>query len=546
MGAPAESSRTAREERTFLSNLNRRMPWGILALWAVLYLPRPFHLGFYADDWWSLIESPLGTAPFSLDRLKCFFAPNAPYAGRPLDAALMFVVTSVGGTSPFLYQVIAAVFVLAAAISLRAWLVSLLPDRVFRMRYVAADLATMVWLSIPWSVAATAWPVLAPAAMSCQILFTEACRRILPPHKLNWKTFASAGLLIVASYLTYEPFYFQFFVVGAFYVLFAGKAYRTRSSLAGIATLALASQLCAVLYNRLHAGTSSAKSLASNWYAIFSQSLNNLLAQLRYAVGDFYKLYELWLLLYLVLAAVTVWQSWRAERILPPFHRLLGLLLMGAAAVPPALLTFALAGYGASTAGITARSYQGVSWAVAIVFLCLCSVVLSSRPSPVTPIVLVAVLAIVVLNCVAQQRVLKEWAFVWNEEKQVLSRAPAHIIEALPLDARILYIGPAYCRGMVIFGADWDISGAVNSLPPLARDRRHNERMHTIHSAGEYNWTWDGKELTQVEPGYWTLKYPASSLFLWDFAHNQIVQASAGYRLDREQSRPFVQLAPAN
>jgi hypothetical protein len=44
----------------------------------------------------------------------------------------MFLVNSIAGTSAFTYQLIAAIFALAAAFSLRAWFVGLLPERDWR------------------------------------------------------------------------------------------------------------------------------------------------------------------------------------------------------------------------------------------------------------------------------------------------------------------------------------------------------------------------------------------------------------------------------
>src|SRR5439155_11405699 len=125
------------------------------------------------------VEPTHGTAPFLLGRLKLFVGLETPWATRPVDGFLMFLVNSIAGTSAFAYQLGAAFFVLLAALSLRAWFIALLPKRDFSTRNLAADLAAIFWLSIPWSLASTAWPTLAPAAMGSQILFTEASRRIL-------------------------------------------------------------------------------------------------------------------------------------------------------------------------------------------------------------------------------------------------------------------------------------------------------------------------------------------------------------------------------
>jgi hypothetical protein len=122
----------------------------------------------------------------------------------------------------------------------------------------------------------------------------------------------------------------------------------------------------------------------------------------------------------------------------------------------------------------------------------------------------------------------------------VLARAPVEKLKVLPRDSRVLYIGPSYYHDMVIFGADWDTTGAVFSLPPLSRGRLHNQGMVPIHAAAIYNWRWDGKNLIQEEPGYWTLRFSATRLFVWNFERGDLVEAAAGYRVSREETKTYV------
>jgi hypothetical protein len=528
---------------------NRRIPFGVLAVWASLYGARPFRLGFYTDDWWALVEPTHGSAPFLLERLKMFLGPETPYAARPVDAILMFLVNSIAGTSAFAYQLVAAVFVLLAALSLRAWFAALLPQDDFPSRTLAADLATIFWLSIPWSVASTAWPVLAPAAMGSQILFTEASRRILPPRQISAKTLALLGLGLTASYLTYEPFYFQFFLVAGFYLVFERENFKTRFSSVGLIIAALGSQLLAVAVNRAakllnptFAGRRLAKEIVPNWFGVFVASLQGLPHQLEYSVGA---LGELWIglvLVCLIISLVLVLRGLIDRRLLRPTKRLLGIFLMGTVALPVAILTYSLAGYGVGTVGISARTLQGVSWAMTIIVFSLVSMLLLPHGKLARLTSLVALLSIIILNCIGQERLVEDWAFVWRQEKEVLAHAPIERLKNLPRGSTVLYIGPSYYHGMVVFGAYWDITGAVFSLPPLSRGRRHYHGLTQIHSAAtEYVWHWDGKDLIQEEPGYWTLNFPAKRLFLWNYERGDVVEAPVGYRIGPEELKAYAQ-----
>lgn len=526
-----------------LLEFNQRIPFGVLTVWALLYGPRPFRLGFYHDDWWALVEPTHGTTPFLLERLKLFMGPDTPYAARPVDGFLMFLVNSIAGTSAFAYQFIAAIFVLLAALSLRAWFVALLPEHDFPSRNLAADLASIFWLSIPWSVASTAWPVLAPAAMGSQIFFTEASRRILPSRHVNAKTLMLLGLGLVASYLIYEPFYFQFLVVAGFYLAFEKEMFKTRFSSSGLIGVALGSLLLARAVSRVM-GKSLVKDLVPNWFGLFVGSLRGLPHQLEDSVGAPGELSKLWMGIVSVCLVTLLALFLRGlihRRLLKPTKRILGIFLMGTIALPVAVLTYALAGYDASAVGVGARTLQGVSWALAIIFFALVSMLLLSHSKLVRLISLVTLLAIIVLSCIRQEHVVEDWAFVWRQEKEVLAHTPIEKMKTLPRGSRVLYIGPSYYRGMVVFGADWDITGAVFSLPPLSRGRRHHQGLTQIYSAAIYNWRWDGQNLIQEKPGYWTVSYPATRLFVWNYDRGEVVEAAAGYRIDREDVKAYVQ-----
>ena len=137
--------------------LSERFPLLLLASWAILYLPRPFVLGLYADDWWSLLEPLHATPPVSFDRLHYFVGFGTAYGPRPLQGLMAFLVTLVAGTSPVAIQFMSTLLVLASALSLRAWLngmMSVFPS----YRRFAGDFAVIFWLAMPWMLGETAWP----------------------------------------------------------------------------------------------------------------------------------------------------------------------------------------------------------------------------------------------------------------------------------------------------------------------------------------------------------------------------------------------------
>src|SRR5580704_5522103 len=198
-----------------LLRLSERFPILLLAGWAILYLPRPFVLGLYMDDWWYLLEPLHASAPFSLDRLHYFVGFGTGYGPRPLHGLTAFLITSIAGASPQAIQFMSTLLVLAAALSLRSWLnrtMSIFP----RYRNLAGDFAVLFWLAMPWMLGETAWPGQVHN-LGAQILFTELARLLLVRERLTAGLAALVTLGIVGSSLFYEAFYFAIVPVAVFY-----------------------------------------------------------------------------------------------------------------------------------------------------------------------------------------------------------------------------------------------------------------------------------------------------------------------------------------
>jgi len=512
------------------SSLNEKVPVLVLAVWAWLYLPRPFQLGFYHDDWWSFVEATNGNAPFSLQRLNLFMGAHSSFLSRPVGGFLAFLLGSIGGISSFRYQACVAVLVLLAALSLRAWFRALMRAFDPPARFWAPEIATLFWLSAPWSFAGTAWPSAAILAVPAQIFFTEALRRVSPPKQLDARRLLIFGALLTASYLTYESFYFVVLLVIALY-LAMDRRIREALWLSGVA---VGTQVLVLGINRFMAGVNPemAKKIYPAWRTLFLQSLLGLPHQMLLRMGT---LGGIWAGLVLALAAaalvsMAVGLRTRTQRRATVYA--LGILLVGAGAIPVTILTYSVASYGVSTAGLESRTFFPVCWALTILVYGFVLLLTQLRWNNAGLLLLALPLAIIVLDSTAQRRQIQDLAHVWNQEREVLAHAPVESIKALPKDSRILFIGPAYLGDLVIFGAYWDITGAVFSLPPLNQGRQAYQGLTIMDSATRlYNWSWDGKNLVQELPGYWKETRPAVHLFVWNYDDgNRFFEAEAGFR----------------
>jgi hypothetical protein len=516
--------------------LSNRVPVLVLCTWLLLYASRPFYLGFFSDDWDLLGENLQGTWPFSLARFFRFIGIHTAYAARPVAGIIGFLISSIAGGSPIAYQVICALLALMAALSLRGWLKSLLPE-VSKAHPFAADLAAAAWLSFPWSVAATGFATCAIAALPAQIFFTEAARLMAAREGRDRKRLFHSGALLLASYLTYETFYFQGILLAAFYWVRARRdsgPWRHRL----ILTVCIVQGASFALNRSVgYLNPSTSKKFAPLWrtytWAALNFSQYSVPAELLRSAAS---LGTLWSVLFTVIllaaiaSVVVLLLKSGALRLLGS----LGAIALSLLSIPVFCVIYALAGYQISFDGLMSRTLNGISWAVAVLLYGLLSVILLSNRRAIAVPGAIAALLFVVVSGMAQQLHVSEFATVWQEEKAILARAPIKEIKSLPKESQtnILYIGPSYHKDLPIFGAVWELTGAVFSLPELRGWQRPNQRSVHIHPAGTYNWSWDGSALIQELPGYWKQEFAGKAFYVWEYDEGSLIQTQAGFHWD--------------
>jgi hypothetical protein len=505
--------------------LESRVPVLVLCTWLFLYAGRPFSLGFYSDDWDVYSDGLQHTGAFSPARFSYFIAG---YTSRPVAGLIGFVISSIAGRNPIVYQFFCALFALLAALSVLAWLKSLLPKE---PHPIAADLAAVVWLALPWSVAATAWPTCTMAALPAQIFFTESARLMEGGKGHEVRRLLLSAVLLLASYLTYETFYFQGILLAAFYWFRDGRGsgpWRHRLILSVCVVQAVSTTL-----NRFiaHLGLGVYKAFAPDWQLLFRGNPRFLPDELFRSAGS---LGTVWTLVFgvIVLAAIASAVPLILKSEEKRLFGGLGTIALSLVSIPVFCLIYALAGYRMFFGGLVSRTLTGVSWAVAALIYGLLSVTFLTSRRIVSVAGFGAVLGFVIVSGMAQRIQVSDWAAVWQEEKAILARTPIEQIKLLPRDSQIniLYLGPAYRGDLPIFGAVWELSGAVFSLPELQGWRSQNRNAVQIHPATPlYNWSWDGAELTQELPGHWKHRFAGKALYIWKYDENRIVPVEAGF-----------------
>jgi len=494
--------------------LSERFPILLLAGWAILYLPRPFVLGLYVDDWWYLVEPLHATAPFSWDRLHYFAGFGT--GPRPLQGLTRFLVASIAGPSPVAIQFISALFVLAAALSLRSWLNRMLS--VFPLyRNVAGDFAVIFWLAMPWMLGETAWPTQV-YTLGAQILFTEVARLLLVRERLTTGLAALVTVGIVGSSLFYEAFYFAILPVVLFYFSVGRGPAKTRRGLAALAGICCLAQAIPIAYNRYCAymGAGPTKHFNPQW---LQWAVGNLLALPNALRGSFpeFRLLGLLLAFLLVACAWFLWARGRhaeSERLFRAY--LLGLMSVAIATLALSNAIYSAAGYGLASLGIGSRTFYAASLSFTVAFFALICAAFIPGARAAKVVLLAASSGLVLVLALAQHHRVQEWGYVWREELRILQGAPLDEIGRLPVQAAILYAGPYQYHGMLIFGVEWDLTAAVASRSPLNENRRPFENLHAIYPAGdEFTWSWDGTTLWRKQSGSPAQPFPVKQLYLW-------------------------------
>lgn len=174
----------------------------------------------YSDDWVFLIsyftETPTISAPFSLDRLTHFMTV---YANRPMSGIMFYLVNSICGHNIALVHTFILSWILAALYSYYLFTREFFEFLSIRKASMVATLTALIWLVSPWTLGVTAWFSSSINLISF-IFFSLSLYYLFRGLRSGKHTFAKVGLFYLLSVLTYESFFFQYFIFIAIAWLF--------------------------------------------------------------------------------------------------------------------------------------------------------------------------------------------------------------------------------------------------------------------------------------------------------------------------------------
>ena len=192
----------------------------VIVFFVFIYIWQPFFAGMYSDDWVFLIsyftETPNISAPFSLDRLTHFMTV---YANRPISGIMFYLVNSICGHNIALVHTFMLSWILAALYSYYLFTREFFEFLSIRKASMVATLTALIWLVSPWTLGVTAWFSSSINLISF-IFFSLSLNYLFRGLRLGKHSFAKVGLFYLLSVLTYESFFFQYFIFIAIAWLF--------------------------------------------------------------------------------------------------------------------------------------------------------------------------------------------------------------------------------------------------------------------------------------------------------------------------------------
>jgi hypothetical protein len=452
----------------------------ILLTWAILYLPRPFLLGFYSDDWhvnvlWSTLDEPLRRLSFQTLFLE-----------RPMPGIVLYAYGALFGDAAWPHHIVMTLWVLAAAAALYAMLRRVFFLLEFPDPALAAALGACCWLAMPWTHGITAWPIINPT-LGAQICMSLATLLILTSNP-SWRTAAGAGALTFAGNLFYEAFYFQALAFLPVILVWTYPRLRWFAIYAGtlLATTALNFAL-----NRVYAfyGLGNYRRLNPDWLFTIQNHPGRLskiiesMPETYVAVGF---VASILVLGFLVGAAFFIWQ--RRRRGALSLIAFLGTLAFGYVGGHTVL---AFAGIEPWFLGIDSRSTFTLSFWTAFALAGMFALSVPRVAARTAGVVL-----IVLLGWSNVQRTL-EWSEASRRQQKVLDEFPIERFATLPSNATVVYFTDSYFHQVPIWAAFYDLASAVQAR--LAAQRNARGQLHPMAALwpaiADMATGWDGQKL---------------------------------------------------
>ena len=501
-----------------------------LTVWLLLYIFRPFVLGFYSDDWFVLLLPLRDGTVFSPARLNYLIEL---YSNRPLTGLFTYILSLFCNGSEFLWHTAIMFVNLATTFFIRLFIRRFL-ILINSNLLIIAEIVACFWLAFPWTLGFTAWPTLVPCQIAI-IFFSYSGICLFTSWKKGKISSWKPSLFFLLSCLSYESFYGQFIIFIALGLIYGiHKRLGWKAILYPLVSYIIV-QFLAIAWNRLSPilfqGTAATKSLYKHWYVTWFNSVVNLPTILSQSTSIF-KNYLIYLLsIGLIIFAISLVFYGNQGRMIQEKIQLFLTILVFSIGGLLAIAVYCSAGPGYSMAsvGLASRVTLSLSFWLAMILVPM-YLILFKLPLKLKLSMAIVTLGIIICLGGATLIQIQPWAKAWEIQKIMLSSVPIQEISKINRKAYlILTNSPQEYQGISIFNAPWDFDAAMKYTYPNVKE------MKFLVDAESVKTSWDGDILEQTVPLAWSFKYATKEVWIWNYQTKNLLQVFPPLKLDHAQ-----------
>jgi hypothetical protein len=510
--------------------------YGLYLVFIFLYAWRPLNLGFYSDDWATIVGVNNIYKPFSIDLWHYYLNT---FLNRPGQIPTFFFLSSIFQNNPIIWQFTCAILMLISAITLKKMLVKFLNLINIKKTLITVIIASF-WLSLPWMLGVTAWVVCVPAILSSIFFFLSVIFLLNGWQKNKISLFFPTTFLLI-SYLLYEAFFFQYFIFFIFTIILKKKILKWKNIIFPFIFLSI-SQSITILWNRFATTNNTpVKTFYSDWWKMFSgytQSLPQLLlnsaTEFRYPIEISIKIL---LVIFFISLTIGLFQK-KYKKIVIKFSLLIIFSFIGYLI---SIWIYSITGYGIFSLGPLSRTTLSLSfWLIMILFFIttFCSIVLPIILKKIFYFVIFCLLIFMILSTFFRTM---DWSKAWQLQQTILSQVPIDKLIKVEKDATIVYITPNVVNEAFVFLAGYDLNNAIHDKYPEIGSVP-NFCPHIPQSKGvgksKIYWntvSWDGTNLYYNNGLY----SKPSKVYIWDYYNHSFYQILKPFLLEDRGFKPY-------
>lgn len=434
-------------------------PAPVLIAWLCLYAVRPLFLGLYHDDWVIYHDSPSLSNTYSTFWL---------FANRPILGVYHITTSWLAQGSIPLLQVFSGLTALATALTLRKFLVSTVNYAFDQTTYVGCNIATCLWLMMPWTLGSSAWIITSPTLLSV-LGFSLAGVTLLNNWKYQTSLVPWLPISLLISALSYEMFIAQAPLLLGLYYLDPGRKARfwppslARTLLVIVASFSIAflTRFSLERIGSLLGAAAPMKSFYPEWLQLFLRSFRpDWMLQAYSGVGQERTIGLSGLLVVVLVALILLRSIIQRDRRL---RRILLALLISLIGYSLSCFVPAVAGYALTGIGLNSRVTIGASFWLAFFFAFIFTAAAEKRGWMTYLSRFIAVVLACALS-IGMAIQLYSWKVVWDSEVNLLSMIDASAHAKLEKDSLVVLNRPVSKDGVYGFQATWDLAYAIKNL----------------------------------------------------------------------------------